>query len=190
MENFSALTFRKMTLEDVFTFRNWGRHDSILFLEYNFLEEREKDIEDWYRWKTNKAFSEYYVVLLEEKIIGYLSLKNISKFLKRGVLGVVLDPNYINRGIGKKILKIFLDDLKKRGFRKIILFAATYNERAIKVYESLGFKEKNKFLMRFTNGNYDENNPDFKEHSESFKIIFNRTYNYAIKMELDLERDW
>ena len=158
MENFSALTFRKMTLEDVFTFRNWGRHDSILFLEYNFLEEREKDIEDWYRWKTNKAFSEYYVVLLEEKIIGYLSLKNISKFLKRGVLGVVLDPSY--------------------------------NERAIKVYESLGFKEKNKFLMRFTNGNYDENNPDFKEHSESFKIIFNRTYNYAIKMELDLERDW
>ncbi len=122
MENFSALTFRKMTLEDVFTFRNWGRHDSILFLEYNFLEEREKDIED--------------------------------------------------------------------GFRKIILFAATYNERAIKVYESLGFKEKNKFLMRFTNGNYDENNPDFKEHRESFKIIFNRTYNYAIKMELDLERDW
>lgn len=190
MENFSALTFRKMILEDVFTFRNWGRHDSILFLEYNFLEEREKDIEDWYRWKTNKAFSEYYVVLLEEKIIGYLSLKNISKFLKRGVLGVVLDPSYINRGIGKKILRIFLDDLKKRGFRKIILFAATYNERAIKVYESLGFKEKNKFLMRFTNGNYDENNPDFKEHRESFKIIFNRTYNYAIKMELDLERDW
>ena len=190
MENFSALTFRKMTLEDAFTFRNWGRHDSILFLEYNFLEEREKDIEDWYRWKTNKAFSEYYVVLLEEKIIGYLSLKNISKFLKRGVLGVVLDPSYINRGIGKKILKIFLDDLKKRGFRKIILFAATYNERAIKVYESLGFKEKNKFLMRFTNGNYDENNPDFKKHRDSFKIIFNRTYNYAIKMELDLERDW
>lgn len=41
MENFSALTFRKMTLEDVFTFRNWGSHDSILFLEYNFLEKRE-----------------------------------------------------------------------------------------------------------------------------------------------------
>lgn len=39
MENFSELSFRKMKLEDVFTFRNWGRHDSKLFLEYNFLEE-------------------------------------------------------------------------------------------------------------------------------------------------------
>lgn len=44
--------------------------------------------------------------------------------------------------------------------------------------------------MRFTNGDYDEVNPDFKNHSSSFKIIFKRTFNYAIKMELDLERDW
>lgn len=55
MENFSTLSFRKMQLEDVFTFRNWGRHDSILFLEYNFLEEREKDIIDWYKWKSNRS---------------------------------------------------------------------------------------------------------------------------------------
>ena len=190
MENFSTLSFRKMQVEDVFTFRNWGRHDSILFLEYNFLEEREKDIIDWYKWKSNRAFSEYYVVLLEEKIIGYLSLKNINFFLKRGELGIVLDPSYINRGLGKKILKLFLDYLKKRKFKKIILFAASYNDRAIKVYKSLGFKEKYKFLMRFTNGDYDEENPDFKNHSSSFKIIFKRTFNYAIKMELDLERDW
>lgn len=107
MENFSTLSFRKMQLEDVFTFRNWGRHDSILFLEYNFLEEREKDIIDWYKWKSNRAFSEYYVVLLEERIIGYLSLKNINYFLKRGELGIVLDPSYINRGLGKKFWNYF-----------------------------------------------------------------------------------
>ncbi|NMW85689.1 GNAT family N-acetyltransferase [Peptoniphilus sp. AGMB00490] len=190
MENFSALSFRKMEVEDVFTFRNWGKHNSILFLEYNFIEEGEENIIDWYNWKTKRPFSEYYVILLEEKIIGYLSLKNINIFLKRGELGIVLDPNYINKGIGKKILKIFLDYLKNRNFKKIILLVADYNKRARKVYKSLGFTKKYKFLMRFTNGEYDENNLDFKNNSESFKIIFNKTFYYSVKMELDLERDW
>lgn len=44
--------------------------------------------------------------------------------------------------------------------------------------------------MHFTNGEYDENNFDFKNNSESFKIIFNKTFYYSVKMELDLERDW
>ena len=44
--------------------------------------------------------------------------------------------------------------------------------------------------MRFPNGSYDENIPDFYENESSFKIILNRTFNYATKMDIDLERDW
>lgn len=70
------------------------------------------------------------------------------------------------------------------------MFAADYNKRAIKVYRELGFKERNRFLMKFPNGNYNEKIPDFYENRSSFKVILNRTFNYAIRMDLDLERDW
>lgn len=190
MENYPCLSFRKMNLRDVYTFKNWGRHKSPLFLEYNFIEESEEDIIEWFKWKTRRPFSEYFVIEMDKKIIGYLSLKNINTILKKAELGVVLDPDYINRGIGKRILRLFLNYLKKRQFRKIILFAADYNKRAIKVYKELGFKEKNKFLMKFPNGNYNEKIPDFYENRSSFKVILNRTFNYAIRMDLDLERDW
>lgn len=190
MDNLSYLSFRKMELEDVFTFKNWARHDSILFLDYNFIEESEKEVVDWFNWKTKKPMSEYYVALFKDKIIGYMSFKNINKILKTAELGIVLDPNYINKGLGKDILKKFLDYAKDRGFKKIILFVADYNKRAIRVYESLGFKEKYKFLMLFQNGEYDKDNEDFIENKSSFKIILNKTFNYATKMELNLERDW
>ena len=83
-----------------------------------------------------------------------------------------------------------MDYAKDREFKKIILFVADYNKRAIRVYESLGFKEKYKFLMLFQNGEYDKDNEDFIENKSSFKIILNKTFNYATKMELNLERDW
>ena len=70
MDNLSYLSFRKMELEDVFTFKNWARHDSILFLDYNFIEESEKEVVDWFNWKTKKPMSEYYVALFKDKIIG------------------------------------------------------------------------------------------------------------------------
>ena len=190
MENYPDLSFRKMNLRDVFTFRNWGRHESPLFLEYNFIEESEEDIIEWFKWKTRRPLSEYFVIESDEKIIGYLSLKNINKILKKAELGIVLDPNYINQGIGKRILELFLTYLKKRGFKKIFLFAAHYNKRAIRVYEELGFKKRYNFLMKFPNGSYDESLPDFYENKSSIKIILNKTFNYAIKMDLDLERDW
>ena len=190
MENNPKLSFRKMNLRDVFTFRNWGRNDSPLFLEYNFIEESEEDIIEWFKWKTKRPLSEYFVIESDERIIGYLSLKNINKILKKAELGVVLDPNYINQGIGKKILGLFLTYLKDRGFKKIILFVADYNKRAKRCYEGLGFKKSYSFLMKFPNGAYDENIPDFYENKSSFKIILNRTFNYATKMDLDLERDW
>lgn len=190
MENYTDLSFRKMELSDVFTFRNWGRHKSPLFFDYNFIGESEEDIIEWFKWKTKRPLSEYFVIEKDGRIIGYLSLKNINKILKRGELGLVLDPNYINKGIGKKILGLFLNYLRARGFKKIILFVAQYNKRARRCYEELGFKERYKFLMKFPNGSYDESLPDFYENKSSFKIILNRTFNYAIKMDLDLERDW
>ena len=118
MENYPDLSFRKMNLRDVFTFRNWGRHESPLFLEYNFIEESEEDIIEWFKWKTRRPLSEYFVIESDGKIIGYLSLKNINKILKKAELGIVLDPNYIEQGIGKRILELFLTYLKERASRK------------------------------------------------------------------------
>ena len=46
-----------------------------------------------------------------------------------------------NKGFGKKILTMFIDNLFKQGYEKIILDTNLNNKRAQHVYEELGFKK-------------------------------------------------
>lgn len=186
MKNLSDLYFRKLKLEDVYTFKNWKKHESVLFYDYNFMEETEEDIKNWFKWKTEVPFTEYYAIIYKESPIGYMSLKNINKILKTATIGIAMDPNYIDYGLGSLILEKFLDYLRDENFKIIYLNVALYNKRAIKVYKKLGFKIKYKFVMKFNNGEYDEKNADFYNNRDSFKRMLNRTFFYVYKMEKKL----
>lgn len=186
MENSKVIDYRALKLEDVYTFKNWGKHDSILYLDYNFCEDSKEEMKEWYDWKTSSPLSKYFAVMLNDKVIGFVSIKKVNRINKSGTLGIVLDPNYINMGIGKAILKKFFKDLKDVGFRKIILYVAAFNKRAINLYTKLGFRKVSKKLMPFTNGKLSEDDPEFIENRDSFKIILNKPFFYAYKMKLYL----
>lgn len=56
-------------------------------------------------------------------------------------MGIGVKPEYCGVGIGKQIIKMALDECSKRYENKpIILEVRSWNKRAIKCYESQGFK--------------------------------------------------
>lgn len=183
------LLLRPLKLSDVYEFKNWGRHESVLYKEYDFLEQRDSEIRDWFRWKTFHFFARYYVILEKDTAIGYISFRNINPLLKSATLGLVIDPAKINQGLGEEALFTMLDYyFNSLFFHRILLKVAQYNKRALHIYKKMGFVRTSSSLMSFPNGDYDETNPEFYEVEDAFKIIFGKTFFYADRMELSREQ--
>ena len=63
--------------------------------------------------------------------------------------GVAMHPDFAGRGLGKRMLREVIDLSKKQGLLRLELSTATINEKAIHLYESVGF-EKEGVLRRYT----------------------------------------
>jgi putative acetyltransferase len=63
--------------------------------------------------------------------------------------GVGVHPDFGGKGFGKKLMQAVIDLAKAKGIYRIELSTATTNERAIRLYESIGF-EKEGVLRQYT----------------------------------------
>jgi len=183
----SRVTIRDFSLEDAFSMRSWGEHENPLLEDYNFPYCDGKDIEEWFLAKTFGLSKKYFSVYNEQnKFVGYLGMKQIRHFKKESTLGIVFDPNYLNKGYGTEALNLFLDfyfnDLK---MNIMYLEVAEFNKRARRCYEKCGFIEVSKYLDKYFDDFIDFDNPYVKEAINCFVIKHNKIYNYVYKMKID-----
>lgn len=97
-----------------------------------------------------------------ERIVGFLVFtRNSMKRLNHtGLFGMGILEDYRNQGVGTKLLLQLIDWSKtQEGIEKICLGVFSTNERAIKVYEKIGFKEegREKRQIKFEDGRYADN---------------------------------
>lgn len=184
------IIIRDLQLEDVYEMRGWGTHENPLIEDYNFPPMSDKEIKIWYRMKTNRCLNRYYGIRNEEgKLIGYMGIKGIKLVRRESTLGIVLDPNYVDKGYGTEILDLFLKHyFTEMKMRKMILEVAEFNKRAYRVYEKIGFRPVGYYLDDFFDSGLDLSNPYYLEQKSSFVITDKKIYNYIYKMVLDKKR--
>lgn len=68
---------------------------------------------------------------------------------------LALLPNYQGKGVGTTVLSLILDDLKKRGYIKAVLYTNQRNIKAQKCYEKCGFQIAKTFMEKRSNGEYE-----------------------------------
>ena len=178
---------KPLKVEDVYLMREWGLHDNPLLEDYNFPELSDKDIKMWYRVKAGKLSNRYYAIRNEDdKLIGYMGIKNIKRFTRESTLGLVLDPNQVDKGYGTEILETFLESyFTEMKMKRMLLEVAEFNNRAFRVYEKIGFKSRGYYLDEFFNQGLDLSNPYYLKEKSSFVIKGEKIYNYIYKMVLD-----
>lgn len=183
------VTIRPLKVEDVFYMRNWGYHDNPLLSDYNFPTMTDNEVHAWYKYKTLPWFNRYFGVLNEEnRLIGYMGIKNIRKVKKESTLGIVFDPNYVNKGYGSETLRVFLNYyFKHLKMKRMYLEVAEFNKRAYKAYKNIGFKPVAYYLDVFHDTSLDLNSPYYLKHKSSFVIKGKKIYNYIYKMKLSRE---
>lgn len=74
-----------------------------------------------------------------EKIIGFLAL------IHRGETAAqfryfYLEPEYRGIGLGNKLMQLFMDDLKQKGYKSAFLWTTNEQTTATKLYERYGFE--------------------------------------------------
>lgn len=185
----NRVTIRPLVLKDVYHMRNWGSHNNPLLSDYNFPLMSDGQIRKWYRYKTNSFFNKYYGVLNEDRrLIGYLGIKEIKYIRRESTLGIVFDPNYVDKGYGSETLSTFLkyyfNDMK---MKRMYLEVAEFNKRAYKVYEKMGFRPAGYYLDEFHDQGLDLNNRYYLDTKSCFVIDDKKIYNYIYRMKLEKE---
>ena len=85
--------------------------------------------------------SKMFLCEIDGKIAGICNLKGVDKkrVKHRVDLGITVLKEYWGNGIGRKLINHALEYSKKNSIKKIELTVRTDNERALKLYKSLGF---------------------------------------------------
>ncbi len=136
MDTLKIEPLRRRHIED---FMDWGKHEDPLSSMYNF-EEGPESLDSWYRWKTRSHKDHYFAVLYEGKAIGYVGLRGVSTLFGKGELGIIIDSNYMDQGFGTWAIEWILDyGFHELKLSQIELYVLPWNQRAIHVYEKLGF---------------------------------------------------
>lgn len=177
------LIISNLTLRDALDMEGWKRHSSPLYSSYNFDDMTKSERKMWYEYKMGTHKNQYYSAREKGTLIGYFGIKNISRLFRTSDFGIVIDAGRMGEGFGSEILNFFLEiyfnDFK---MRKLNLKVAEFNERAIRLYRSVGFLEKGYQLERLS----EEEKSDytiFKKHPEYFEISKTDILYYVINME-------
>lgn len=178
---------RLLTYEDVLQMRNWGKHDDPLFKDYNFPNFTDDEVRSWFNYRTSKRNTKCFSVLDEEdRMIGYINIRNIKKIMGSARLGIVFNPDVLNKGYGSDALMAVLDyyfDVMK--MNTLYLDVAKFNKRAIRCYEKCGFKVIREYQSRHSNlmeQVYDEKSHVWNE--EYFLIRNNIVYCKYYEMKV------
>lgn len=121
-----------------------------------------------------------YLYVLERKadnkIIGAILLRRrINQYLHHidwWIYGVFISSEFRGKGLGKKLIKFALEELKRRKAPKVFLYVAANNEIAICLYKRIGFGPVEKIHT------IDKNNKGYLIHTfndqsknHSFEVI-------------------
>ncbi|MGB4589481.1 MAG: GNAT family N-acetyltransferase [Clostridiaceae bacterium] len=94
--------------------------------------------------------SDFIAILHENHFIAYGRLTTIHD---KAFIGIGLKPSLCGKGIGGHVMKLLIKECFKRfPDCSIALEVRCFNERAIRCYEDIGFKIKNKYTKNTLTG--------------------------------------
>lgn len=135
-----------MRREDVDAFADWARHTDPLFGHYNLPPMGPADAERvWSYLAGTPDVRRAFAGVIEERVIATLIVRKTDPEGVEGEIGIMLDPAFVGRGLGRRILNAFAEVLAGEGFRRLHLEVAGFNRRAIAAYLASGFTAQDEY---------------------------------------------
>ena len=130
--------------------REWHYNDMYSF--YN-MENDPEDLEEIITPKL-RGDKYYQVVDDQDELVGYFCLERLSE--EKVEVGLGLRPDLTGRGLGLNFITEIEAFIQNNfNYRIVVLSVASFNKRAIKVYQRAGFKTDGSKLQKSNDGVYE-----------------------------------
>ena len=91
----------------------------------------------------------FLIAKIGDKIIGFLGIRRGDKHLAHvGNVGIVIHPNYWNRGFGTLLLKAGVEKARQEGFSRLEAETLASNKAMLRIAEKVAFKVEGIRKMR------------------------------------------
>jgi ribosomal-protein-alanine N-acetyltransferase len=140
---------RAMSLSDAQAIADW-QYEGI----YSFYDTK-ADKQDYEELMNPATWGiKYYSAKNDQgTLVGYYIFTKKEEYIE---MGLAMSPEQVGKGEGAKFILAGLEFIMNRyPERKIILSVASFNKRAIKVYERVGFKYKDNYFLICNNKEYE-----------------------------------
>jgi RimJ/RimL family protein N-acetyltransferase len=134
------VTVRRLARADLEQMMGLRPFKDPLYADANWMHRSPQELVRWYT-HYSKDPKRLLCAVLDEggRFIGSITLRHIDG-RRSARLGVTLGAEFVGRGYGSEALTLFLDYyFDVLGFAQIVLDVAGYNQRAMHVYQKLGF---------------------------------------------------
>lgn len=142
-------TFTPMNAAYAHAIANW--HYEGLYAFYDM----DQDVEDLEELLNPDNWPGRYCAVVNEhgKLVGFFCFDQEDEAI---VVGLGLSPEFTGSGLGQAFVEAGLEYARQK-FRPAVfrLSVATFNQRAIRVYEKVGFKPDGMFIQETNGGQYE-----------------------------------
>jgi ribosomal protein S18 acetylase RimI-like enzyme len=147
-DEFMGLEFKKATeveLEEIYELAGVNRREATGCEAEN---NREKMIE---AYEHSAKYDAYFICLMdEETLIGWVQIDKAFDYLTGDDVGWINDlyvkQPYRGKGYSKLLIEESFKEFKKNGYSDVRLNVYSFNDKAIKLYEKMGFQDVSKFM--------------------------------------------
>ncbi len=159
------LVLKKLEFKDALDLSKWGVHEDERFTDYNLSDMDVRKSRIWYKYKSQTKSQIYFSMrTADDKLVGYIGLKEYNPETKSAYLGIVIDPNEVNKGYGKESINALVEyAFDVYGLEKVYLKVNNFNKRAMACYTSCGFVDLYQYEEEFENQKLDIEDEDFDE---------------------------
>lgn len=117
------------------------------------LKYREKILKGFWTWIQQTDSRVFIAETEQEEAMGYLVLypssrEELTGILQAWVMDLAVLPKYRHSGVGRALMETAEKYSKEQGIKYLGLAVSTHNVHALHLYESLGFAEERKLMVK------------------------------------------
>lgn len=157
MSNYVLMTLSEDYAKEICTWKYDEDYSIYNLSDWNVVVGNEWDLA-----VREKRESDFVAILLNNQLIAYGRLTTIQD---KAFIGIGLKPSLCGKGIGGNVMKLLIGECNKRFPNYLVaLEVRSFNKRAIRCYENIGFEINKKYTNVTLTGNAEFYLMDYKSH--------------------------
>jgi ribosomal protein S18 acetylase RimI-like enzyme len=116
--------------------------------DHDSVDNKQKMIEVY---EHSAKYNAYFICLMNDNtLLGWVQIDKAFDYLTGDEIGWINDlyvkKPYRGKGFSKLLMEKALEEFSENGYSDVRLNVYSHNEKAIKLYEKMGFKDVSKFM--------------------------------------------